>query len=186
LTIDLDEATITSKITAVNLTVAMDISVVLMDSSSADEPQVRTCHEPTTRVINPPLWLDVDLGCYVKDSHYRFPRGFAAAVEERQHRTQAWGSTAALGGRSPKLFQSAVATTQRRVAKDDQIEHAEISCRCEQCFGAGRDPETMNCAGGHETRVPAYQEAFALGIAFTDWHSDEDGVRDRLWKPPTA
>jgi hypothetical protein len=38
LPVDLDEATIPRKITAVHLTVAMDTPVVFMDSSGADEP----------------------------------------------------------------------------------------------------------------------------------------------------
>jgi hypothetical protein len=72
-------------------------------------------------------------------------------------------------------------TTQRRVTEDHQVEQSEISCRCEQCFGAGRDSETVYGLSWHRPWVPAYQEARALGISFTDRHGGEDWVWDRLW-----
>lgn len=77
-------------------------------------------------------------------------------------------------------------TTQRRVAEDYQIKQSEISCRCEQCFGAGGECETTDGLNWHRPWVPAYQETRALGISFTDRHGSEDWVRDRLWEPPAA
>ena len=87
---------------------------------------------------------------------------------------------------SPEVLHSAMARTQRRVAEDHQVEQSEISCRCEQCFGARRDSETVYGLSWHRPWVPAYQEARALGISITDRHGGEDWVWDRLWEPPAA
>jgi hypothetical protein len=47
LIVDLDQATISSKIIAMGLTVAMTVPVVLMDPSSAKEPEICACDEAT-------------------------------------------------------------------------------------------------------------------------------------------
>ena len=67
--VDFDKSTIPAKIAAMCLSVTMEITVVLVNSSSTDQPQVSPRDEAAPLIKNLLLRLDVDVSCLMQDSH---------------------------------------------------------------------------------------------------------------------
>jgi hypothetical protein len=69
LPVDLDEPAVSSQVIAVSLTLTMPVSVVLVNSSSTDQPQVSARHEAAPLIEDLLLRLDVDAGRPMQNSH---------------------------------------------------------------------------------------------------------------------
>ena len=157
LAVDLDESAISSQVAAVSLTLTMSVSVVLVNSSSTDQPQVGPSDEAAPLIKDLFLRLDTDAGRLMQNSHDRFPRGFTAIVQKRQHRSEARSATSLLCGGGFEFLHGAVAGTQRRVTENHQVKDSQVTGRGKQCFGTGGDLETVDCHRRHRATMAAHE-----------------------------
>jgi hypothetical protein len=166
LAVDLDKSAISSQVAAVSLTLTMSVSVVFVNSSSTDQLEVGPSNEAAPLIKDLFLRLDIDADWLMQNSHDRFPGGFTAIVQKRQHRSEARGATSLLCGSGFEFLDGAVAGTQRRVTENHQVKDSQVSGRGEQCFGTGRDLETVDSHRWHRLGMAAHEKAFPLGVPF--------------------
>jgi hypothetical protein len=157
LKVDLDQATISSKIIAVRLTVAMEIAVVLMDPSSSDQPQVSPRYKAALLIKDLLLRLDIDAGCLMQDSDDRFPWRFAALVEKGQYGAETGCATAFQGSGGLELINGAMPQAQRGIAHDHQIKQSKVARRCKQCLSATGHSQPADSHGWNRFRMTSHE-----------------------------
>jgi hypothetical protein len=69
LPVDFDKSTVPAKIAAMCLSVTMEITVVLVNASSTDQPQVSPRDKAAPLIKDFLLRFDMDAGCLMQDSH---------------------------------------------------------------------------------------------------------------------
>ena len=125
-----------------DLGVAMTSAVVLVDPSRAAHPEVGASDEAAVTVDQGVLRLDRDVGRPVQQPHDRLPRRLAPRVDQRDHRAQGRSPATPGAGRDPpQLLGGDVATTDRGVGEDDEVERCQVPGEREQRLGRRRQAQ---------------------------------------------
>lgn len=123
----LHESAVPVEIGQMGVAFSVPSSVVLLNSSSALDPEITPGYEATPLVKDLVLRLHVDVGRAVQYSHHRLPCRFAAIVEHRNDRAQHSYATTPLSSHCPEIVDSAMATAQGAIAHDHQVELSEVA-----------------------------------------------------------
>ena len=120
---------------------AMMAPVVLMNATSALDPQIDPGEEGAVLVVDLVLRLHRNVGRSMQNTHDRFPRRLAPSIEHRDDPSQSRRPATTLGGKRSQLLDGALFGPQRRVTEHDEIQDAQISRRREKSLGRRRDAD---------------------------------------------
>jgi hypothetical protein len=170
----------------VHVAIAVHLAVIFMNPTRSDYPEVSPGQESAPGVMNPLLRLDFDLGGEVQCSKHGLPWRLASGVQQWNGASQLRGATPSLARRGRELVYGAAAQAESRVAKNDQVQQAQIARRREKRFNRRCDQQTAYFLGVNPSRMPSHEKAATLRVRSIGWHSDEDRLRYPRRSPPTS
>jgi hypothetical protein len=110
-------------------------TVVLVQIARRLHDQIRSGDEAASGVEDLDLRFDLDLSDLVEDAQQRLPRRLRTPVAELERSAESARSWTSREGQRAELIDLDVATSQRRVHEDDQIEDGEVAARSSTSAG---------------------------------------------------